>query len=163
MTYYVCQTFDASFYDRAPERFVFIQDLDCTPAKLFTIFEDPESWSKWAYGLGKVTWTSPKPYGVGTTRTVELRGGPLVYEEFIAWEPGKTMAFCFHGATEAVWWSFGERYEVTDLGGGRSRLRWTVAYDPRGYFASLHPYIRPMMNATLKSFMVLLARYVKSA
>ena len=102
-----------------------------------------------------------KRFSLPPTRTVELRGGPLVYEEFIAWEPGKKMAFCFQGASEAVWWSFGERYEVTDLGNGRCSLRWTVAYDPRGYFAAMHPMLRPMMRLTLASFMALLARYVK--
>ena len=31
-------------------------------------------------------WTSPKPFGLGTTRTVTMSGDLAGYEEFIAWE-----------------------------------------------------------------------------
>lgn len=48
------------------------------------------------------------------------------------------MAFTFTGATQRVWWAFGEEYVVTDLGEGRCRLDWTVAYEPRFIFKALH-------------------------
>ena len=47
-------------------------------------------------GIDRVDWTSPRPFGVGTTRTVTFQGGGMeVYETFIAWDPGKHMAFTF--------------------------------------------------------------------
>ena len=33
--------------------------------------------------IQKVEWTSPKPYGVGTTRSVHMMGDMVGYEEFI--------------------------------------------------------------------------------
>lgn len=152
---------DLGWYDTAPQRFDFEVTLDCTPARLFEVFEDAVAWTVWAPGLTKVVWTSPQPYGVGTTRTVYLRGGPVCDELFLAWEPGRETAFCFTSTSEAVWRSFGERYRVEALPDGRCRLVWTVAYDPIGYFRVLHPWVRPMMRLALGTFMRRLARYVR--
>jgi hypothetical protein len=43
-----------------------------------------------------VTWTSPEPRGVVTARTVDMRGGIVGNEEFLAWEPFTRMAFRFN-------------------------------------------------------------------
>ena len=63
---------DASFLDTAPMRFKNVVELNASPAKVFAIFEDGESWPQWFRAIRKVAWTSSKPYGVGTTRTVWL-------------------------------------------------------------------------------------------
>ena len=154
-----CRPVDATFFETAPERFRYEVELACTPARLFEILEDPASWPRWAPGIARVEWTSPRPYGVGTTRTVSLRGGPQIVEEFTVWEPGRALAFHVREATEAVWWSFAERYEIVASGAG-CKLTWTIAYAPRDVFAKLHPWIRPAMRATLKVFTLLLRRYV---
>ncbi len=160
--YYECHRVGMELFEGASQRFSFEQVLQVSPAELFAIFEDPDSWPKWAYGLSHVEWTSPKPFGVGTTRTVTFHGGIEVYEEFIAWEDEKLMAFVLHGHSDEIWWTFGERYDVVDMGSGRCKLTWTVAYEPRGGFAKASPYIRPMMWASLKSFMVMLERYCRN-
>ena len=149
------------FTASAPERQVFDVDLGCSPERLFEIFSDEGSWPKWATpGIKSVEWTSPRPYGVGTTRTVTLTGGLEVYEEFTHWEPGRELSFYFLGASEPVWRRFGERYlvEATDRG---CRLRWTVAYDPLGPFGWMHPWCRPLMRLTLGTYMKKLAKYVE--
>ena len=105
-------------------------DLDCTPDQLFDVFEDPVSWTVWAGAIKKVEWTSPKPFGVGTTRTVTMVGGMEGYEEFIAWERGKHMAFKFTKSNKNTARAFGEEYVVTDLGDGRCQLKWTMAMTP---------------------------------
>ncbi len=141
-----CRDVDLSFYDTAPQRFVFDRVLPVTPARLFEVFEDPASWPVWGTGIARVDWTSPQPYGVGTTRTVTFRGGMEVYEVFGAWEPGRRMAFHFTGATQRVWHAFGEHYLVEDLGDGRCRLTWTVAYEPQYVFKAIHGLVRPVMR-----------------
>jgi hypothetical protein len=53
--------------------------------------------------ITNVTWTGPEPRGVGTTRTVDMRGGIVGDEEFLTWEPFTRMAFRFNQcSTRAV-------------------------------------------------------------
>lgn len=158
--FHPCRLVDASFYDDAPVRFVFDVDLEATPEQLFAIFEDASSWKKWTLGnIRGVEWTSPKPFGPGTTRTVTLPTGLLVFEDFIVWDAPRQMAFCFYGANQEVWKAFGERYAVQDLGEGRCHLTWTVAYEPAARFARVHPWIKPVMRLALGSYMWGLKRY----
>ena len=107
--FFACGPTDLTLFDTARVRYRFSQELPVTPDVLFDIFEDPASWPRWGTGIGKVEWTSPKPYRVGTTRTVTFWGGMEVYEEFLAWERGREMAFVFYGHTQEVWKNFGER------------------------------------------------------
>ena len=55
-----CRPVDASFFDTAPMRFQHEVDLDATPAKVFAIFDDENSWPKWFHAIHKVEWTSPQ-------------------------------------------------------------------------------------------------------
>ena len=112
LPYFPCAPTDAGFFDAAPVKNRYTVTLPVSPQRLFEIFEDPASWPRWAPGIGRVEWTSPRPYGVGTTRTVTFWGGMEVYEEFVRWAPGEEMAFVFRGITQEVWRRFGERYEV---------------------------------------------------
>ena len=149
------------FTTSAPVCLVFDVDLACTPDQLFTIFEDEHSWPKWASpGINRVEWTSPRPFGVGTTRTVFLSSALAVYEEFTLWERGVTMSFFFVGTSQKIWRRFGELYEVhpTDAG---CHLRWTVAYDPLSWFGMLHPFVKPIMRFGLGSYLKNLKKYVE--
>ncbi|MGB1087269.1 MAG: SRPBCC family protein, partial [Alphaproteobacteria bacterium] len=67
-------------------------DLPFSAADAFTALGNADSWKAWM-DL-EVTWTSPQPFGVGTTRTV-IAAGQSMDEEFFAWDEGKRMAFCF--------------------------------------------------------------------
>lgn len=58
---------------------------------------DAKAWTEWLPITG-VTWTSPQPFGVGTTRTVDIKQNK-VEEYFFAWEEGRRMAFRFVRAT----------------------------------------------------------------
>ena len=81
---------------------------------------DPVAWTEWL-PITKVTWTSSKPFAVGTTRTVEI--GPQVVEEtFFAWEEGKRMAFRFEASTLPVSAAV-EDYVVVPTATG-CELRW---------------------------------------
>lgn len=155
-----CAPTDASLYTEAPVIMRFRRDLPVTPEQLFEVFEDPGSWPKWAHGIGRVEWTSDQPYGVGTTRTVHFWGGMEVYEEFVAWERGREMAFVFYGTTQDVFTRFGEHYRVEPLEQG-CRLTWTVAYEPAAGLARVQPYIGWLMKLNLGSYMWRLERYCR--
>ena len=84
---------------------------------------------KWAMPITGVEWTSGFPIEVGSTRTVSMRGGIVGYEEFIAFEHGARMAFRFNEASKPMIKAFAEDYRVTDLGGGRCRVDWSMAME----------------------------------
>ena len=85
-TRYPCERVGLDFVDSARYRFVSTVDLASTPKQLFEVLAEADSWSRWATAIADVTWTSPQPYGVGTTRTVTMRGGAVNDAEFVAWE-----------------------------------------------------------------------------
>ena len=79
-----CQRVGLDFVDTAPFRFVSTVDLAITPEQVWEVLDDAESWPHWATVITKVTWTSPEPHGVGTTRVVNMRGGIVGDEEYLA-------------------------------------------------------------------------------
>ena len=159
--FFPCRPAGVEEFASAPYRYRTEVELPCSPDALFDVFEDPVSWTVWAVGIKSVEWTSPKPYRVGTTRSVTFADGTEVYERFVAWERGREMAFVLDGHTSELWHSFGERYAVRDLGNGRCHLEWTVAYDPRGGFARAHPWVKPAMQLGFKLYLFRLRRWCK--
>lgn len=87
---------------------------------------DKDAWTEWL-PITKVDWTSPKPYGVGTTRTVEI-GSNIVDETFIIWEEGRRMAFRFDRSGFPVKAGV-EDYHIVDVPGG-CELQWTCRMEP---------------------------------
>lgn len=82
---------------------------------VFRSLKDGEAWTRWL-PLTKVTWTSPEPFGVGTTRTVEI-GANHVDEYFYAWDEGRLMAFYGTAATLPIS-ALAEEYRVEPKGEG---------------------------------------------
>ena len=122
---------------------------------------DAESWPRWASVITKVTWTSPEPRGVGTTRVVEMRGGlkPLVgNEEFLAWEPFTHMAFRFNECSTSSVAAFAEDYRVEVIPGG-CRLTWTMAQKPAGPARLAMFVVGPLLNLGLRRFLRNLRSY----
>jgi ribosome-associated toxin RatA of RatAB toxin-antitoxin module len=157
-----CRKTGLDFFDNAPLCLVNEGELGCTPERLFEIFEDPESWPVWVQGVQKVEWTSPKPYAVGTTRTVMFAGGMRIEESFQIWDHGKRMAFCVTGSSRKVFAALAEDYQVTDLGSGRCKLRWTLALDPVGFYRAIIPFAAPVMRWQTARVVKELAKYVEA-
>lgn len=162
LPYFATTPFDLAYFANPPVKYVSHANLACSPATLWEILEDGPAWSKWALGIADVEWTSPKPFGVGTTRTVRFTGGMEVYETFIAWDRGRELAFTFTGTTQPVWYAFGEHYVVQDNGNGTCRLTWTVAYEPRDVLAKIQPLVRPLFALAFRTYMKRLERVAAS-
>lgn len=160
--FHACEAFGMDYFDLAPERHRFEVELDISPEGLFAVFEDPDAWPNWAWpGIVGVDWTSDKPYGPGTTRTVHLVGGLDVYEDFFVWDPPHQMAFHLYGATEKIWSRFGEHYAVTDLGNDRCKLVWRFSSTPAGIYKWLMPPGRLMIRFVLGGYMRRLQKVVR--
>ena len=121
------------------------QVIRATPDQIFDVFEDAVSWTVWAPPIKNVEWTSPKPFGVGTTRTVSMVGGIVGYEEFVAWERGKRMAFTFLRCSKKDPIKFIEDYRVTDLGDGHCKVVWYMAMENRRGPSWVDGLTRPIM------------------
>jgi carbon monoxide dehydrogenase subunit G len=154
-----CERVDLGFIDSAPCRVVSTVDLAITPEQLFEVFADETSWPRWASVITDVAWTSPPPRGVGTTRTVTMRGGIVGDEEFLAWEPFTRMAFRFNTASTGSIAAFAEDYRIVPTGGG-CRLTWVMAMKPNGVAARLGMSAgRPVMGWLFQRFLHNLRRY----
>ncbi|KUI33860.1 SRPBCC family protein [Mycobacterium sp. GA-2829] len=154
-----CELVDLSFIDSAPYRFVSTVDLAITPEQVFEVLADAESWPHWATVITKVTWTSPEPRGVGTTRTVHMRGGIVGDEEFLAWEPFRHMAFRFNEASTGSIAAFAEDYRVVETPNG-CHLTWVMAMKPNGTAARLGMSLgRPVMGWLFQRFLYNLRHY----
>ena len=157
-TIYPCERVELSFIQSAPFRFSNSVDLAITPEQLFEVLADADSWPRWAKVITGVTWTSPEPYGVGTTRVVDMRGGLTGDEEFLAWEPYTYLAFRFNSCSNTAVAAFAEEYRVVETPGG-CRLTWTLAQKPNGPARWGLVLGGPLMNLSFKWFLANLRRY----
>lgn len=158
---FACERVDAAFLDSAPFVFRNSVDLAVTPEQLFEVLGDADAWPRWASVITKVTWTSPEPRGVGTTRTVQMRGGIVGDEEFLAWEPFRHMAFRFNACSTRSVAAFAEDYRVEPIPGG-CRLTWTMAQKPAGPARPAMVAVGPLLNLGLRRFLRNLRRYTDS-
>ncbi len=101
------------------------QVINKPAAAVFESFKDAAAWKEWI-DLD-VTWTSEKPFGVGTTRTVITRG-QTIEEYFFIWDEPHHMAFRFDRGTLPLA-AFAEDYTLTPLSDSSCELAWTYAYE----------------------------------
>ena len=158
-----CREVGLEFFKTAPACFEATVDVAATPEQIFEVFEDAHAWTVWALPIQNVEWTSPKPFGVGTTRTVSMMGGLVGEEEFIAWESGKRMAFRFARCSVGTIKAFAEDYTVTELGADRCRVRWVMAMEPAGFSRVTMPLFAPIMRLSLGWMLRRFKRYVETA
>lgn len=121
---------DETFVDHAPKRYVETFEI-ARPAA--TVWNDltMDSTLHWCRALSAVTWTSPRPFGVGTTRTVKvLKGMLVVNERYIRWEEGRRKTFVGVSLSLPLFKRISEDYLVEPAGEDRCRFTWTVGVEP---------------------------------
>jgi len=104
--------------------------------------------------ISRIDWTSPRPFGVGTTRTVRVLGAMFVIDEsYVRWDEGHRKVFVGVRMNLPLIRRFAEDYVVVPIGVDRSRFTWTAAWEPTALgrpmapvtwalFSSLVPDIR---------------------
>jgi len=123
------------------------------------VLADATSWPRWASAITNVTWTSPEPRGVGTTRTVDMVGGITGDEEFLAWEPFTRMAFRFNESSTSSVAAFAEDYHVVPTANG-CHLTWIMAMKPNGLAGRIGLFTgRPIMGWLFQRFLHNLRKY----
>jgi hypothetical protein len=152
---------DASFFDTAPMRFKNVVELDASPAEVFSIFEDGESWPHWFRAIRKVKWTSDRPYRVGTTRTAWLWTVTLD-EHFFRWEQNRRCSFYASAQSMPLAHALAEDYLLEEVAPGKTRFTYSVALEPRRMVTLGGPLSRMYFESMFKSACKNLQSYVKA-
>jgi Polyketide cyclase / dehydrase and lipid transport len=134
-------TVDQHLLETARARAVAEREMAVSAEQLFATLEDGPSWTKWTGVIREVSWTSPKPFAKGTTRTLTLRGGITLDEVFWAWEPNRRMGFSVTAASIGWLSGLSEVYEIAPLSSERCKLRWVVAASFPGVLGKIEPGI----------------------
>lgn len=124
-----CREEGINFLESAPVKVINVVEVPATPAAIFEVFENGPAWTEWFEGITDVEWTSPKPYGVGTTRTVSL-GAMKVSEHFFTWEQDKRFSFYFTETNLPFVKALVEDYLLEVIDENTTRFTYTVAYEP---------------------------------
>jgi hypothetical protein len=119
-----------------------------------------EGVSSWTKGVKRLTWTSPRPFGVGTTRELEMGGGMKLRERFFRWEEGHRKTFTGVEATRGIFRHLVEDYVVEPTEHG-SRLSWRWAAELNRPWSSFkHVLDRVSFEPTGRSHIDGLATYM---
>jgi Polyketide cyclase / dehydrase and lipid transport len=111
----------------------------------------------WCRILDDVRWTSPRPFGVGTTRTVKsLKGANVINEYFFRWEEGRRKSFYVVDSSAPLFKRFAEDYNVEPTSDDSCRFTWTIAYESRPAMKAGRPVndriLRTLHTDTRKHF-----------
>ncbi len=155
-----CAAVGPEFFETAPWRFQASAELPVSAEAAFALWEDPAAWPHWFPAILGVEWTSPKPFGVGTTRTVRLATA-TVFERFFRWEPGRRFSFHLdaHRAPLPIFRALAEDYLLEPLGGQRCRFTYTVGIDPAFALRVTGPVGRRILGPMFEAGPASLAKY----
>jgi Polyketide cyclase / dehydrase and lipid transport len=131
MAWHTLEPADASVFTEAPIVYRFPVRLPVPAERVWQSLASDRSMSDWGLGVKRLTWTSPRPFGIGTTREVVLPLGAMtVRERFFRWDEGKGYSFYVTEANRPLVERFAEDYVVEPDGDG-SVFTWTIALEPK--------------------------------
>lgn len=138
---------DATFFDSAPVR---LSDTFAVSRPAADVWADltADGTLSWCRILDDITWTSPRPFGVGTTRTAKsLKGANVIHEHYFRWEEGRRKSFYVIDASAPLFKRFAEDYLVEPASDNSCSFTWTIAYESR---PSMRPG-RPVNDRLLRT------------
>ncbi len=113
--WFALESADAGFFDAAPHVFRYTKHYDAPPEKVWESLQSDESLSAWGPSVSSLTWTSPRPFGIGTTREVGL-GPTRVHERFFRWDEGSRYSFYLYESNAPLFRRFAEDYVIAPDG-----------------------------------------------
>lgn len=122
---------DDAFFSSAPVRTTKVLDTAVSVERLWEAITADDALVSWSPGVTKVSWLTPRPFGVGTRREVTIAGLATVREHFYRWEEGSRKSFYVPESNRPGISRFAEDYVVEATASG-SRLTWIVAVEPKG-------------------------------
>jgi hypothetical protein len=121
---------DETFFESAPEVVAETFDVAKPASEVWSELTADGALS-FCRSLRGARWTSPRPFGVGTTRTMPALYGLLVIDEvYFRWEEGRQHSFYVERANLPMFRSLAEDYLVEPAGPSACRFTWTLAMEP---------------------------------
>ena len=141
---------DAGFFESAPERLVGRFEIARPAAEVWAELtsDHPLEWCK---AIDDITWTTPRPFGEGTTRTVKSLKGASVFEErFFRWEEGRRKSFYVERTSNPMVRRFAEDYLVEPTGESSCTFTWVVAFESRPWARPFGPVNRRILGSLFR-------------
>jgi len=144
--WYPLEPADDEFLASAPHVFRYQKRFVATPEQVWEQLTSDLSLAAWGPSIKKVTWTSPRPFGVGTTREVAAPGGSTMRERYFRWDEGKSHAFYAYESSIPLFRRFAEDY-IVEPDGDATVFTWVVAIEPKGAFSFPVKLLAPALKA----------------
>jgi len=139
---------DLDFLGNAPRIWAVERTVAAPRTAVWNAFSDPTTWGHWWPGVASASYgDSPKPYGIGTFREATV-GGQRYEEYIVAWDAGRRFAYYIDRATVPIAKTQLECTELFDDAAG-TRVRWTIACEPRLMLRAVSPFFRGIMDRML--------------
>ncbi|WP_280260197.1 SRPBCC family protein [Nocardia abscessus] len=119
---------DDAFLSTAPRRYEHTIDIEAGPDAVWAALTADDALVSWSRVITGMEWTSPRPFGVGATRTVTLGRLLQLDERFYRWDEGERMTFTVDAASIPGLRRFAEDIVLAPHAGG-TRLAWTFALE----------------------------------
>ncbi|OZM74453.1 MxaD family protein [Amycolatopsis antarctica] len=153
---------DDDFLRTAGLRFAHTIGIDAPPEVVWRVLAADDALTSWARGITGTHWTSPRPFGVGTTRTVTVgHGVAALRERFYRWDENERMTFTVDAANRAGLRRFAEDLVLTVHSGG-TLLTWTFAVETASWSAPAAALLRPFAHRTTAAWARGVARRVSA-
>lgn len=140
---------DAEFFRTAPHIFTYRKVFAAPPERVWESLASDESLAAWGPAIQKVTWLTPRPFGVGTRREVTLAPGLTgpAQETFFRWDEGQGYSFFVDHAPIPALRRLAEDYVVEPTGDGQTQFTWIVAVEAKPAFALPFKLVAPVIKA----------------
>jgi hypothetical protein len=146
--WYPLEPADDDFLASAPHVFRYTKRFAATPEHVWEQLTSDVSLAAWGPSIKKVTWTSPRPYGVGTTRDVVAPGGATMRERYFRWDEGKSHAFYVYESSIPILRRFAEDY-IVEPDGDQTSFTWIVAIEAKDRFGVPFKVLAPLLKVGL--------------
>jgi hypothetical protein len=122
---------DESFLEDATRRVVVDVDVARPASEVWAELTEDGPMASYCRAISSITWTSPRPFGVGTTRTTRVLGGLItLHEHYPHWQDGRRKVFVGVRTVPPVLRRVSEEYLVEPIDANHCRFRWTAVWEP---------------------------------
>ncbi|MFO0586861.1 MAG: SRPBCC family protein [Polyangiaceae bacterium] len=149
---------ELAFTTSSPFHLSFDATAEAPPKRVFEVLADDAAMKKWFADCKDIRWTSNAPYGVGSTREVQLKM-LSVKERFLAWEPGVRMTFSIDAISIPLVKALVEDIQLEALGEKGTRIVWTVHYEPSLVMRAAHPVAKMIFGKMWRASLAGLVKY----
>ena len=142
---------DDDFLQTARFRIVHVVNVSTDTGHVWSVLTAHDALVSWARLITASEWTSSRPFGVGTTRTVTLGRAAALRERFYRWDEGRRMTFTAESASRPGFRRFAEDISLEPTPDG-TRLTWTFAVDSTPGFAPILALSLPLLRRVTRGW-----------